>query len=322
MTSPYLIALGSINVDFQTRADRAPAFGQLTVARDFATLGGGKAANVAYLARALGADVRLIGHVGADPLAPLALRELEEHGIDLSGVRALPSRATGAAWITVGPDGAKAIALATNANDVWTEEEAAAVAALVAAAPRGSVLVADLEVPAFVVRRALEAARGSGIHTVLDPSPPERMSAELFRLADYLTPDRAEAEALTGIPVRSAADGVAAGRTLVARGVRVALVKLGAGGCVVVDHEAQMHVPAVEVTPVDTTGAGDAFASAFGVALLAGAESVVAARYGGAAAALVVTHYGSRPTGAVREEVDRLVATAPPPRPPERSGQT
>src|SRR5205823_5012875 len=161
-------ALGSINVDFQTRADRVPAFGHLAVARDFLMLGGGKAANVAYLARALGAEVRLLGHVGSDALAPLALRALDQRGVDLTAVRAIPDMATGAAWITVGPRGDKAIALATNANDHWSMDQAEEAAAVIGAAPSGSVLVADLEIPAFVVRRALEAARACGCRIVLD----------------------------------------------------------------------------------------------------------------------------------------------------------
>jgi ribokinase len=314
LSTPQLISLGSINLDLQMRADRAPAFGYLSIGRDFVALGGGKAANVSYVAHGLGADVRLIGHVGADLLADDALRGLRDVGVDLSSVRALPSSPTGVAWIMVGPKGDKSITVAGNANDRWTDEEIDEVAAIVASAPKGSVLLADLEVPESVVRRAAEAAKASGCTFILDPSPPDRVSPELYALTDIITPDRGEAESLTRRRIRSVADGRRAGEQLLERGVLGAVVKIGASGCVVVTRERADHVPAAKVDAVDTTGAGDAFAAALAVALLGGRNLIQAARYGAAAASLVVTCYGARPPYPIKAEIDRLFEASSSPR--------
>jgi ribokinase len=70
---PAVISLGSINADFQVRAERWSEAGEDLIATDFLRCGGGKAANVAYAAHRLGAPVMLIGRVGDDDLAEQAL---------------------------------------------------------------------------------------------------------------------------------------------------------------------------------------------------------------------------------------------------------
>src|SRR5690349_16835182 len=72
-----LIALGSINVDVQVRVDGEPPVGETSFGHDFAILPGGKAANVAYVARRLGIEAELIGAVGSDDMADRATAPLE-----------------------------------------------------------------------------------------------------------------------------------------------------------------------------------------------------------------------------------------------------
>jgi ribokinase len=68
----------------------------------------------------------------------------------------------------------------------------------------------------------------------LDPSPLERAADRLFPLADLITPNSVEAEELTGIRVTSIEEAIRAGRALLDRGVKTALMKLPHGGCVIV----------------------------------------------------------------------------------------
>jgi ribokinase len=75
-------------------------------------IGGGKAANVAWLARHLGVDAQLIAHVGSDSLREIALRFLREIGVELSSVRTIENQSTGVSLILVQPNGRKGIILA------------------------------------------------------------------------------------------------------------------------------------------------------------------------------------------------------------------
>jgi ribokinase len=308
MTQAQILSLGSVNVDFQVHTDRWPEPGETLLGQDFLMIGGGKGANVAFLACRLGVNARLLARVGEDALAEEALRPLREVGVDLGATKHVAGEQTGVALITVRPEGDKGIILAANANAAWTPTDAEEVATAVRDAPPGSVLVADLEVPASIVQRALETARQHGLRAVLDPSPAGRLIPALYPAVDYLTPNPAEAEQLTNMPVRSVEDAFRAGEVLLERGVGAALMKLGAGGCVVVSAGMREHLPAVPVRVVDQTGAGDAFAGALAVALLEGQQVNEAARFAVAAATLAVTRYGSQPSYPTRAELERWIA--------------
>jgi sugar/nucleoside kinase (ribokinase family) len=51
MHQGIVISLGSVNADFQVRVECRPDLSETVMAQDFLKLSGGKAANVAYLAR-------------------------------------------------------------------------------------------------------------------------------------------------------------------------------------------------------------------------------------------------------------------------------
>ena len=185
--------------------------------------GGGKAANVAYAARRLSAPVMLIGHVGDDDLAEQALNPLRQLPLDLPLVSRVRGMATGFVTIVVTPDGKKTMIAAHNANDVWTEKEAANAASAVAKAAAGSILVADCAISIDPVERAARAAAQRKFPIILDPSPAERVPDRLFPLVEFVTPNPVEAQQLTGIAVQSIEDALRAGRALISRGTKVAL---------------------------------------------------------------------------------------------------
>ncbi|GIR36966.1 MAG: hypothetical protein CM15mP49_23510 [Actinomycetota bacterium] len=56
--------------------------------------------------------------------------------------------------------------------------------------------------------------------------------------------------------------------------MRLRVVTLGADGAVVIANNHVMHVPAPVVTPVDTTGAGDAFCAALAGGLSQGKDLI------------------------------------------------
>ncbi len=68
------------------------------------------------------------------------------------------------------------------------------------------------------------------------------------------------------------------------------------------------RVPAFQVTPVDTTAAGDVFNGALAVALSEGQPLLEAVRFASAAAALSVTKLGAQPSAPQRGDIASLLA--------------
>jgi len=111
---PELTVVGSINLDLVTQAERLPRPGETVTGATFARYPGGKGANQAVAAARLGADVRMIGSVGADEAAEEATAGLREAGVELELQPSIEP--TGVALITVDADGETTIVVAPGAN--------------------------------------------------------------------------------------------------------------------------------------------------------------------------------------------------------------
>ncbi|MGI8644607.1 MAG: ribokinase [Thermomicrobiales bacterium] len=311
MPDACIISVGSINVDFQMRTDRWPDAGETLVGQDFLMTGGGKGANVAVLARRLGVPAMVIGRVGDDILAGEAVQPMKEDGIDIRHVQKTANTPTAVSTIVVRPSGRKTIILATNANDAWPESDEEMVKRAISDAPGGSVLTIDLEVPVFIVRAAMKAARQRSFKVVLDPSPAGRMEDDLYELIDVVTPNPSEGHVLTHVEVTSPEDARRSGQELLRRGVGAVCQKLAGGGCVLVTSDGTHHIKSNDVEVVDTTGAGDAFAGALSVALLEQKSLRDAARFAVACADVAVTTYGSQEAYPTRDELEQALARLP-----------
>lgn len=110
-----IVVFGSINIDFLLRVARLPGEGETVAGQDVALAPGGKGANQALAAGRAGALVQLVGAVGNDAFADLALVNLVASGVDLSGLRRA-DRPTGAAFITIDDAGRNHIVLSPGAN--------------------------------------------------------------------------------------------------------------------------------------------------------------------------------------------------------------
>ncbi|MFE2752411.1 ribokinase [Actinosynnema sp. NPDC059335] len=283
-----VLVLGSANADLVVPVPRRPAAGETVLGGDTAVLPGGKGANTAVAAARLGAPVAFVGAVGADQYGRLLLDSLSSSGVRTDFVRT-SSRPTGLAYITVTPDGENSIVVAPGANSDLDRSDVDAVAW-----DDVSVLVCSLEVPAAVVAHAVRVAADRGVRPVLNLSPVVEVPADALALLDPLIVNEHEAASLAGS---------AAG--LLDLGPKSAVVTLGARGAAVVTPAGVVEVGAPEVSVVDTTGAGDAFAGAVAVGLSSGSSLVEAAAFAARVAALSVTSPGAQPSYPTLDDVRR-----------------
>lgn len=304
-----IISLGSINADFQVRVDKPVGSSDMLQASDFERFSGGKSANTAFLAARLGHRSLLLGRVGDDELAQQALDPLADAGVNLSGVSRAKGTPTGLSMIMVPPDCKKHIALATNANDNWDEQAIAAIEQRIGRLPPPACLIVNYEIPASVVRRAIDAAWKQGVKVILDPSFDGRVERDLLKKIQCITPNVTETAGLVGRSVNTPEEAAAAANALRRQGVELVCVKLSDGGCVMASQDDLVHVPSAEVDVTDTTGAGDAFTTALAVALLEGRPPREAAAWGVASANLAVTGYGSQAAYADRHQIIDLART-------------
>ena len=144
--------------------------------------------------------------------------------------------------------------------------------------------------------------------TVLDAGPPRQCSNEILKLADIVSPNETELEALSGKTVSGRESAENAARKLLGLGAETVVVKMGGDGSMLVTAEKAVHFPASKIKAVDPTAAGDAFTAALTVKLAAGEKSEDAMRYANLAGALAVTRLGALPSLPTREEVEAFAA--------------
>ena len=305
MAAPRILVVGSINVDIVALTERLPTPGETVTGGTLLINHGGKGANQAVAARRLGADVRFIGCVGDDTFGPELRQSMTAEGIGVQGLATIAGINSGTAVIVVDAAGRNQIAVASGANLRLTVDW---VARFLEDFAWAQVVICQLEVPLDTVLWTLRTARQHGATTVLNPAPARPVPPEIWPLVDYLTPNEVEAAQVSGLPLAALSDADNVARALLARGPRVVILTLGAQGAFVGTLDHRVHVPALSVTVVDTTAAGDAFNGALAVALAEGRPLTGAVRFANAAAGLACTQRGAQNSLPVRTQVEAFLA--------------
>jgi ribokinase len=239
----------------------------------------------------------MVARVGDDLFGPATIANFQKLAIDTTHVRITPGVSSGVAPIFVDSAGQNRILVVKGANDRLLPADIDAAADLLRSA---DCVVLQLEVPLETVCYTLRFARRHGIRSILNPAPGQPLDLAEAANADYVIPNETEAEALSGMPVAGLEDARACAAGLQARGLRGVIVTLGANGALC----GGTHFPPHRVTPVDTTGAGDAFIGSFAAFLAGGAPEAEAIRKANVYAALSTLSIGTQMSFVTRDRFE------------------
>lgn len=265
----------------------------------------------------LGLRAGVVGAVGDDAFGRCMLDQMRADGIETRGVKVLPERTTGVAFISYNADGTRDFVFHAKhaASGQITPDmlDPALFEGLRCLHITGSAL--SLNAGALATgHRALELARAAGARITFDPNirpqlMPPQLAREAFQpfvdAAEVLLPTVSEMTLLTGeTQMRTAAE-----RLRQRRSDLIIVVSRGSDGCTIYDAATPdgLHLPAFPVIEVDPTGAGDCFDAGFLSRWLAGDSLRDAARYGNACGALAVTVRGPMAGAKTAAEVEAFM---------------
>lgn len=289
-----LIAVGRISVDLYAQQAHASFADEQTFVKSI----GGSPTNVAVAAARLGLRSALVSGVGQDELGAYALSRLAGFGVRVDFVKQVPAVPTPLVLASRNPPEEPAILF-------FRDPQAPDTRLQVSDLPRDQVESAGLlwtSGSALAVGSTADSMRTwmswrgrRGVALDLDYRPTLWAGADQARehalaaigLSSMVIGNRAECRMALGID-----DPDAAADALLALGVEIAVVKLGAQGSIMATPGGRVRLESMSVQVVCGLGAGDAFGGALAHAILRGMDPHASLRQANAAGALVA----ARPT--------------------------
>ena len=271
---------------------------------------GGDAINEAFIITRLGHKVRLISCIGDDSTGKFLLKQCEKNHVSTDHIKVDPEKITSLNVGLIWEDGERTF-INNKSGSIWTfgpeDLDLSAIddAKMLCFA---SIFNNPLLDGKFMVR-LFERAKGNGMKIAADIVAAKNGETiddikEALSYIDYFFPNYDEAAALTG---QTDIDAIA--DTLLACGVKNVILKIGKQGCLVKNSRERFITPSYpKATVVDTTGAGDNFASGFLSFILEGKSLQEASRFANCAASLAIEKIGATTGIASRALADERYA--------------
>jgi ribokinase len=300
---PKIVVIGCLHTDFTVKVKTIPRIGESVLGKSFKRSPGGKGANQAVAAARLGADVVLIGRVGADVFGKELIKNLRENGIDTKYIIEDSETYTGLALIMVDEDGDNILAVASGADMRIRKEDIDRAEEII---KLSDILLIQLETPLQIVEYAINIAFNKGVKVLLNPAPAQKMSKDLLKKVYVLIPNEKEAELLSNVKIKDLNSSKISAKKLLENGTENIVITLGKNGSIIATKEETVHINGLNVNAIDTTGAGDAFCGALAVALSSGKELKEAVIYANYAGALATTKIGAQEALPTKEELENF----------------
>nr|WP_221332955.1 5-dehydro-2-deoxygluconokinase [Nocardia transvalensis] len=306
------MTVGRVGVDLYPQQSGVP----LAEVRTFAKFLGGTATNVAVAAARLGRRSAVLTKVGPDGFGDFVRHALDGFGVSPRHVSTAPDLHTPVVFCELNPPADPPLLfyrapiapdLTLTADDVpWETVDSVPLLWVT-----GTGVSAE---PARGTQRAILERRGRAGHTVLDLDYrpmfwPDEAAArrEIGWMLDHVNVvvgNRTEARVAVG-----SADPDEAADRLLARGVRLVVIKRGADGVLVATAAERWTVPPCPVEVVCGLGAGDAFGGALVHGLLSDWDPRRVAVYANAAGALVASRLACADAMPSHAEIEEMLCT-------------
>ena len=279
-----LLVLGNAGLDVSLPVPRLPHAGETLVGGPRGSAPGGKGLNQAVVAARTGlVPVSFCAPLGDDVDAARIEALLRQERFACLELPRRPGLSD-LSVLLVSPDGENCIVTSGERAAGLPPEDAANFAG---AARPGDWLLLQGNLTASASMAALRAAEAAGARTVLNTAPLLWDVGPMLPHCAVVVANTVEARQLTGL------DGSAAAAALHAAGAALAVVTLGAAGCVVAGTDGVRRHPALPGPSVDSTGAGDTFCGVLAAMLAAGRDAGQAVTVAQRAAALTVGRRGA-----------------------------
>ena len=297
-----ITVIGGINIDIEgspfnklRREDSNP--GRISLSY------GGVGRNITENIARIGGDVAMVSVIGEDQMGRGAKEELQELGVDVSGVEILAGRNSAMYLSILNED--KDMELAISDMDIvnvitprFLDKHRELLLGSKAVALDTNLSEETLEYAADILEKT---------PLFLDPvSVTKAVKArKIIGKFECIKPNVMEAEALSGLKITSEEELRAAGGWFIQQGVKKVVITLNKEGVYYRSPDREGFIRPKDISPVSATGAGDSFSAAILIGMVRGLDIEEIAKIGMAAAQVTMESPGAVNKAISKAEIER-----------------
>lgn len=289
-----IAVVGSINMDLVVETDVIPRQGETILGKNFFATSGGKGANQAVASARLGGEVALFGSVGNDQNGESMLEVLKKEKVGTSHINIVDGVPTGVAIIEI-CNSDNRIIVVPGANEFTNIGYLSSICEELL---NYDVILMQHEIPLKGIAFITNYLSNHNKTIILNPAPAFPLTEEIINEITYITPNEHEYKIIL-----NTTDNI---EEAVKNFPNKLLITRGDEGVTYFDGNSIVTVPCIDVNVVDTTGAGDTFTGAFGVAISEGQPIKEAIQFANIAAGLSITKKGAQGGMPTREDVLKM----------------
>jgi len=294
---PKIAVVGSLNMDLVVETERIPNKGETLIGKNFFMCPGGKGANQAVAASRLGSKVSMFGSVGKDENGKLLINNLKAQNIDTAEINIVSDDIpTGVAVISI-YEKDNTIIVVPGANSLTS---IGYLDTIKESLLDFDVILLQIEIPMAGIEYLVNYLYENHKVIILNPAPAEKLSKELIEKVTYITPNEHEYSIIF--------DSKEKMDTLLKQYPNKLIITQGEKGVRFFNGKDLVLIPCIKVDTLDTTGAGDTFSGAFGVAISEGKGVRESIAFAGIAAGLSVTKMGAQGGMPTKDDVARYIS--------------
>ncbi len=261
---------------------------------------GGKGANQAVAAAKAGATVYFSGALGRGGHGRQMFDNLNECGVDASGIKFIDGPSGLATIFVDETDGTHRIVVSHGANlkakQEWIPDHLL---------NKGAIVLVQGELPIQETEKLLVRARKNGARTMMNFAPATaKLSEDALHNLDFIILNEHEADAVARQFGLDSSDKEAFATLLHKKYALTTIVTLGPDGSLCACDEGIIKVPSLKIKAIDTVGAGDAFVGYLAASLDKGLPLREAMRYAAVAGSLACTRVGAQTAVPASSEVN------------------
>lgn len=294
-------------MDLNIYSERLPKPGETVTGGIFKQFLGGKGANQAIASVRAGAKTIFIGKIGNDFFGDQMVSRLTKEGIDKSHIIKDAQEASGVAFIMIDNNGENMISVAPGANARLNPLEIQAKSDII---KKAKVLVVQMELSIETIEEIYRIASQGDVIKILNPAPLKPIPISVLKNIDIIIPNEGELFRLHSLLEFKELSGtqkekiIQASKDIASLGIKIVITTLGSKGCLIVENDEVIEIPAFKVEAIDTVGAGDCFNGVLASKLCQDEPLLNAVKYATAAASIAVTRKGAQESMPFIHEID------------------